>query len=69
MIVSPDNTYWVIASGRGYWDGSSTQPDSFQNGPESAIRFAREQDAEQVIHHLLEEHSVFLASRKFDYDY
>lgn len=60
-----DEFAWVIeAAGPRYWNGHGILMENFTEDHSKAIRFARREDAEVVIHWLLQSVSGFLVSRE-----
>jgi hypothetical protein len=61
----PQELGWLIETGdHKYWDGRKANSDGFTHDPNDAVRFARFEDSERVIHWLMQEWSVFLVSRQ-----
>ena len=52
--------YWLIEADGSYWDGHYRDSRAFVRDVNSALRFARFEDAETVKHWLLQEHSFAL---------
>lgn len=68
-IVAPDKPQreaaWMIETGdHKYWNGKHANQIGFTHDLNDAVRFARFEDSERVIHHLMQTYSVFLASRE-----
>lgn len=58
-------TAWLIETGdHKYWNGKHANQDGFTHDPNDAVRFARFEDGERVIYHLMETYSVFLVTRE-----
>lgn len=58
-------TAWLIETGdHMYWDGKKANSDGFTHDPNDAVRFARFEDSERIIHWLMEKDRVFLVSRQ-----
>lgn len=56
---------WLIETGdHKYWNGRTADATGFTDDPNEAVRFARFEDAERIIHWLLEQYKVFLCSRQ-----
>lgn len=60
-----DQLGWLIETGdHQYWNGKKANSDGFTHDPNDAVRFARFEDSERVIHWLMSEYRVFLVSRQ-----
>lgn len=60
-----DQLGWLIETGdHKYWDGRKANDGGFTDDPNDAVRFARFEDSERVIHWLMRAWSVFLVSRQ-----
>ena len=58
-------TGWMIETGdHKYWNGKRANADGFTHDPNDAVRFARFEDGERVIHWLMREFHVFLVTRQ-----
>lgn len=56
---------WLIETGdHKYWNGKRADADGFTHDPNDAVRFARFEDGERVIYHLMQLYSVFLVTRQ-----
>lgn len=64
-MVERLETAWLIETGdHMYWNGRHANSDGFTNDPNDAVRFARFEDSERVIHWLMNKDRVFLVSRE-----
>lgn len=60
-----DQLGWLIETGdHKYWSGRTANVEGFTDNPNDAVRFARFEDSERVIHWLMRAWSVFLVSRQ-----
>lgn len=56
---------WLIETGdHKYWNGKHADQDGFTHDPNDAVRFARFEDGERVIHWLMQKFHVFLVTRE-----
>ncbi len=60
-----EETGWLIETGdHKYWNGKRADQNGFTHDPNDAVRFARFEDGERVIHWLMEKFNVFLVTRE-----
>lgn len=58
-------TGWLIETGdHKYWDGRAADSTAFTSDHLEAVRFSRREDADRVIHWLLQKFNVFLVARE-----
>jgi hypothetical protein len=56
---------WLIETGdHKYWNGRHANQGAFTHDPNDAVRFARFEDGERIVHWLMKDYSVFLATRQ-----
>ncbi len=63
--MSKRETGWLIETGdHKYWNGKHADADGFTHDPNEAVRFARFEDGERIVHWLMGKYSVFLVTRE-----